>query len=97
MKNNTKFACDSYGKITLIEGINGFKEEITYKDNGREIHNTIYSDGVRIAHDNFGRVILFERDDGYKEEIMYENNREIHNIHYPNGIEEIERYGAITI
>lgn len=49
-----------------------------------------------IQYDEFGRTIFEKRPDGYCEETEYCNDgRVIHRIHYPNGQEEIERYGSI--
>ena len=51
-----------------------------------------------IQWDEFGRIILIQRPDGFREETEYSNdgNRKIVRTHYPNGLDETERYGSIA-
>lgn len=51
-----------------------------------------------IKYDELGRIILIERPDGFREETEYLDKikRKIVRTHYPNGVEETERFGSIV-
>ena len=51
-----------------------------------------------IKFDELGRIILIQRSDGFREETEYSSDgkRKIVRTHYPNGLNETERYGSIV-
>ena len=51
---------------------------------------------MKITYDSDRRIILMEREEGFYEEVEYkEDGRTIVRTHYPDGQEEIERFGSI--